>query len=306
MPHAEAKRLQLWPMVSENDAPLATAFTVSVDVRKDLTTGISAKDRANTVRALADPKAVPDDFVRPGHIFPLIAKDGGVLIRTGHTEAAVDLSRLAGLSPVSLISELVNDDGSVQQGEQLQDFAKTHSLKLISIDDLIAWRQSRETLVERVSDNMVETEIGSARAVVYETRFDDAQHIALIFGDLGEGNGILTRFQREDTVTDIFNAPAGAITASLKRIRAEGRGVVVYLRQGATGVVAQGGAVGTDNAGAGAESDAARRAQWREVGLGAQILADLGIRSIRLLSTTERQYVGLSGFDLVIQGTEII
>lgn len=299
MPHDHARRLQLWPMVSENDAPLATAFTVSVDVREGLTTGISAKERANTVRALADPDAVPDDFVRPGHIFPLIARDGGVLIRTGHTEAAVDLSRLANLKPVSLISEIVNDDGSIMQGEQLQAFAREHDLKLISIDDLIAWRQNRETLVRRVSDEMVETAIGPGRAIVYETSFDSAHHIAMVFGDLDDGTGILTRFQREDTVSDIFNAGGGALAASLTRIKAEGKGVVVYLRQGATGVVVA-------SEGDGAASDAARRDQWREVGLGAQILKDLEINSIRVLSTTERQYVGLSGFDVEIDGTEII
>ena len=304
MPHADAKRLQLWPMVSVNDAPLATAFTVSVDVRKGLTTGISAKERANTVQALADPDAVPDDFVRPGHIFPLIAREGGVLIRTGHTEAAVDLSRLAGLSPVSLISEIVNDDGSIRQGDELQAFAAEHSLKLVSIDDLIAWRQSRESLVQRVSDETVETAIGKARAVVYETPFDTAQHIALVFGELGDGTSVLTRFQREDTVADIFNAPAGAVTASLARIKAEGRGAIVYLRQGATGVASQGD--GGRSPGDGAASDAVRKAQWREVGLGAQILSDLEIRSIRVLSTTERQYMGVSGFDLQIEGTEIL
>ena len=299
MPHAEARRLQLWPMVSENDAPLATAFTVSVDVRKDLTTGISAQDRSNTVRALADPTSVPDEFVRPGHIFPLIARDGGVLIRTGHTEAAVDLSRLAGLHPVSLISEIVNDDGSIMQGEQLQSFAAEHKLKLISIDALIAWRQSRETLVKRVSDETVETSIGPGRAIVYETTFDTAQHIAMVFGEPGDGRGVLTRFQREDTVSDIFNAQDGAISASLQRIKDEGSGVIVYLRQGATGVVVQA-------EGEGAVSDAARRDQWREVGLGAQILTDLDITSIRVLSTTERQYFGLSGFDVEIEGTEIL
>ena len=299
MLHSDAKRLQLWPMVSENDAPLATAFTVSVDVREGLTTGISALERSNTVRALADPQAVSDDFVRPGHIFPLIAREGGVLIRTGHTEAAVDLSRLAGLRPVSLISEIVNDDGSIMQGEALQIFARDHKLKLSSIDDLIAWRQSRETLVRRVSDEVVETAIGPGRAIVYETSFDSAQHIAMVFGEIGGEKNILTRFQREETVADIFNAPGGAITAALERIKAEGKGVIVYLRQGATGVVVAG-------EGDGAGSDAARRDQWREVGLGAQILKDLEINSIRVLSTTERQYVGLSGFDVEIEGTEII
>lgn len=302
LPHAEAKRLQLWPMVNENDAPLATAFTVSVDYRDGLTTGISAEERCNTIRALANHNVGPGDFVRPGHIFPLIAREGGVLIRTGHTEAAVDLARLAGLAPVGLVSELVNDDGSVKKGTELEAFAEEHRLALISIDALIAYRQQRETLISRVSENETTTAIGPARAIVYETPFDTAEHLALLFGDLGDGLGVLTRLQRENTVEDVFNAGNSAIAGSLERIKAEGRGLVVYLRHGAVGV-ASGNRGGRRE---GQESTVSREEQWREIGLGAQILKDLGIASIRVLGTRERQYVGLTGFGVEIAGTEII
>ena len=346
MTREDARRLQLAPMVNENDAPLATAFTVSVDYKPGLTTGISAEERCNTIRALADPETRPEDFARPGHIFPLIAREGGVLIRTGHTEAGVDLSRLAGLPPVGLISEIVNDDGSVKKGREIEDFAREHGLVLVSIDDLIAYRRQRETLIERVAESDVETVIGPARAIVYETPFDSADHLVLVFGDVGDGGDVLVRLQREDTVTDVFNAPKSALAASLERIRAEGRGVIVYLRDGAVGVAsgqsgrrkvadgeaqskdggkARGGAGteageeghhaegpqgdGAKGEGAqreGAKSAATREEQWREIGLGAQILKDLGLRSIRVIGTRERQYVGLSGFGVEIVATELL
>ncbi len=356
MTREDARRLQLAPMVNENDAPLATAFTVSVDYKPGLTTGISAEERCNTIRALADPEARPEDFARPGHIFPLIAREGGVLIRTGHTEAGVDLARLAGLPPVGLISEIVNDDGSVKKGREIEDFAREHGLVLVSIDDLIAYRRQRETLIERVAESDVETVIGPARAIVYETPFDSADHLVLVFGDVGDGGDVLVRLQREDTVTDVFNAPRSALAASLERIRAEGRGVIVYLRDGAVGVAsgqsgrrkvadgqaqakdggkapggagteargkghqgegAQGeggqgegpqeeGSQGEGAKGEGLKSAATREEQWREIGLGAQILKDLGLRSIRVIGTRERQYVGLSGFGVEIVATELL
>ncbi|MEL6287795.1 MAG: 3,4-dihydroxy-2-butanone-4-phosphate synthase [Pseudomonadota bacterium] len=296
-----AQRLNLRAMVSENDAPLSTAFTVSVDVREGLTTGISAAERASTVRALANPQARADDFVRPGHIFPLVARDGGVLLRTGHTEAAVDLARLAGMAPVGLISEIVNDDGSIQRGDELQAFAKTHGLKIVSIDDLIAYRQSREKLVSRVSEMEISTAIGPARAIIFESDFDTAQHVAVVFGDLGDGENVLTRFQREETTVDVFDPARSLVGAAQRQIEADGRGVIVYLRDGAAGVEQT--ASGGRASGEGAESDAARKAQWRDVGLGAQIVRDLGVRSIRLLSTSSRQYVGLSGFDIELLDT---
>ncbi|MCI4661020.1 MAG: 3,4-dihydroxy-2-butanone-4-phosphate synthase [Neomegalonema sp.] len=301
----EAQRLGLAPMVSENDAPLATAFTVSVDYRHGLTTGISAEERCHTVRALANPNAGRTDFVRPGHIFPLIARDGGVLIRTGHTEAAVDLARLAGLRPVGLIAELVNDDGSVKKGREVEEFAQQHQLALVSIDDLIAYRQQREKLIKRIDERTVETLVGPARAVVYSSVYDDAQHVALMFGNPASRPDPLVRLHQEDVMQDVFGGPDQTLWTALRRIREHGDGVFVYLRHGAEGVV---GPFGTSQiaAGEGVESDTARRSHWRDIGLGAQIIADLGLDQIRVLSTRERQYVGLHGFGIEILGTELL
>ncbi|MBP5857812.1 3,4-dihydroxy-2-butanone-4-phosphate synthase [Marivibrio halodurans] len=300
----EAKRLNLSPMVAENDAPLATAFTVSVDFRHGLTTGISAEERCNTVRALANPNSGSGDFVRPGHIFPLVAKDGGVLIRTGHTEAAVDLARLAGCAPVGLICELVNDDGSVKKGGDLQSFAVEHDLALVSIDDLIAYRQKRERLVERIDDRMTDTAIGPVRAITYTTRYDQAEHVALVYGEVEGKDDVLVRLQVENVLRDAFGPADRPVMTALERIREEGGGVLVYLRHGAAGVSESRRAEAAEN-GEGAESDAARREHWRDVGLGAQILLDLGIRKIRVLASRERQYIGLSGFDIEITETAI-
>ena len=301
VPLAEARRLQLQPMVADNDAPLGTAFTVTVDYREGLTTGISADERCNTIRALANHNTVARDFVRPGHIFPLVAREGGVLMRTGHTEAAVDLARLAGLPPVGLLAELVNDDGTVKKGPQIEAFARDHKLLLVSIDDLIAYRQQREKLIRRVSETATRTAIGPARAYVYDTPFDTAHHVGLVFGDLGDGKGVLARLHREDTIGDVFWASHGAIAQSMESIKGAGRGVIVYLREGAVGVAAQGrreeGSTG---------SEKSRMEQWREIGLGAQILKDLGVRSIRVISTKQRQFKGLAGFGVEIDGTEII
>ena len=301
LPIAEARRLQLQQMVADNDAPLSTAFTVSVDVRDGLTTGSSGEERCNTIRALANHNSDPRDFVRPGHIFPLVAREGGVLMRTGHTEAAVDLARLAGLPPVGMLAELVNDDGSVKKGEQIAAFAKTHGLKLVSIDDLIAYRQQREKLITRVSSSPVKTSAGDGTALVYSTPFDSAHHVALVIGDLktNQTGGVLVRLHREDTVGDVFCQGTGTMARVLGRIKAEGGGVVIYLREGAVGVAASA-------FGEGVVSSTSRREQWREIGLGAQILKDLGVRSIRVLSTKERQFRGLAGFGVEILGTELL
>jgi 3,4-dihydroxy 2-butanone 4-phosphate synthase/GTP cyclohydrolase II len=299
LPLEEARRLNLQPMVADNDAPLSTAFTVSVDYRVGLTTGISAEERCATVRALANHNAGARDFVRPGHVFPLVARDGGVLMRTGHTEAAVDLARLAGLPPVGLLAELVNDDGTVKKGDEIQAFARAHKLLLVSIDDIIAYRQSREKLVMRVSVAKAETAIGPAEAIVYATPFDTAHHVAMVFGDLGHGRDVLVRLHREDTIGDVFSGSRSAIARALERIQAARRGIIVYLREGAVGVVAEG---RKEQAG----SLELRREQWREIGLGAQILKDLGVASIRVIGTREREYKGLTGFGVEIAGTEII
>jgi len=293
-----AKRLHLEPMVAANDAPLGTAFTVSVDVRHGLTTGISAEERNNTVRALANGNSGASDFVRPGHVFPLIAKEGGVLMRSGHTEACIDLCHLAGLPPVGVLAELMNDDGTVMRGPAVTAFAERHRLKQISIADLIAYRQARDKLVKRIGEFPVKSKIGTLTGYAYVTPFDAIQHMAFVHGRIGDGKNILARLHRADIIRDVFGG-AHPIHSSLERFKAEGRGVLVFLRDGAAGVpthaIPQSGSTG---------SEVARSRQWREVGLGAQILKDLGVSSIRLLTSRKLTYVGLAGFGIEIVATE--
>jgi 3,4-dihydroxy 2-butanone 4-phosphate synthase/GTP cyclohydrolase II len=292
-----ARRLHLDPMVAHNDAPLGTAFTVSVDVRHGLTTGISAEARTNTVRALANGNSGSGDFVRPGHVFPLVAKDGGVLMRSGHTEACIDLCVLAGLPPVGVLSELMNDDGTVMRGPAVSAFAERHKLKQVSIADLIAYRQARDKLVRRVGEFPVKSEIGMLAGYAYVTPFDAVQHMAFVHGRIGDGKDVLARLHRADIIRDVFGG-ANPVHAALRKFKTEGRGVLVFLRDGAAGVptheIPQTGPV---------SSEVARSRQWREIGLGAQILKDLDISSIRLLTSTKRTYVGLGGFGIEIVGT---
>ena len=300
MPASEAKRLQLGPMVTENDAPHQTAFTISVDYRHGTTTGISADDRTATVRGLANPNAGAADFVRPGHIFPLVAREGGVLMRSGHTEAAVDLCRLANLPPVGVICELVNDDGTVTRGQQVVDFAERHGLKLVSVADLIAYRQRKERLVELVAEFPVDTPVGAARGLAYRVPWDPMHHVAIVFGDIRDGIDIPVRLHLEDVARDVFGA-RDPIRAVMERIGTHGRGVIVYLREGSVGVAGSGHGQGREEHREVQERDS----HWREVGLGAQILRDLGVSSIRLLASRERRYVGLDGFGLEITATEL-
>jgi len=295
-----ARRLRLDPMVAKNDAPLGTAFTVTVDVKHGLTTGISAEERCNTVRALANSNSGASDFVRPGHVFPLAAREGGVLMRSGHTEACVDLCRLANLPPVGVLSEMTNDDGTVMRGPQVAAFAAKHKFAQVSIAELIAYRQNRDKLVERVAEFPLASEIGTLNGYAYVTPFDRVHHMAFVYGDIGDGRNVPARLHRADVIGDVFGG-AKPIRAALARFKAEGRGVIVYLRDGTAGVpVAE---IPHD---ADTGTDAARSRQWREVGLGAQILKDLGITSIRLLTSSKRTYVGLAGFGIEIVGTEPI
>jgi len=296
----QARRLHLDPMVAKNDAPLGTAFTVTVDAKHGLTTGISAEERCNTVRALANGNMGASDFVRPGHVFPLVGREGGVLMRSGHTEACIDLCRLARLEPVGVLSELMNDDGTVMRGPQVAAFADKYKLHQFSIAELIAYRQSRDKLVERVGEFQSASEVGPLRGYAYVTPFDQVQHFAFVYGDIDDGRNVLARLHRADVIGDVFGG-ARTIRASLARFKREGRGVIVYLRDGAAGVpvaeIPHEGDSGTE---------AARSRQWREVGLGAQILKDLGVTSIRLLTSSQRTYVGLAGFGIEIAATEAI
>ncbi|MCA3562284.1 MAG: 3,4-dihydroxy-2-butanone-4-phosphate synthase [Aestuariivirga sp.] len=293
----DAKRLKLDPMVALNDAPMGTAFTVTIDYKEGLTTGISARERAATCHALANRNVVADDFVRPGHIFPLVAKSGGVLMRSGHTEAAVDLVKLAGLHPAGVICELVNDDGSVKRGQQVIAFAREHGFKIISVADLIAYRQRRERLVEQTAQFDVETAIGKARGYSFVTPFDQVEQLALVFGDVSAAKAVPVRLHRENVLEDVFGTRStlGKVFEVFKR---EGAGILVYLQEGAAGVPA-----GQLSVAEKTGSAAQRQQSWRDVGLGAQILRDLNVSSIRLVSSSNRHYVGLSGFGIAIAET---
>jgi 3,4-dihydroxy 2-butanone 4-phosphate synthase/GTP cyclohydrolase II len=293
-------------MVADNDAPLGTAFTVSVDFRHGTTTGISAEERCNTVRALSNPNNGSGDFVRPGHVFPLIAREGGVLMRSGHTEACVDLCRLAGLTQVGVLAELVNDDGTVKRGDDIARFAEEHGLNTVSVADLIAYRQRSERLVERIAEFPIATRAGRAHAITYRTEWDAMQHLAIVFGDIRGGRNVLVRLHLESVADDVFGADS-ALDRIVERLAKAECGVIVYLREGSVGVARGGGRprdlVSGDER---HQSAALRDAEWREIGLGAQILRDLGVTSIRLLASRERRYVGLDGFGIAIEATEII
>ena len=307
-----AKKLALGPMVATNDAPLQTAFTISVDYRLGLTTGISAEERTNTIRAISNNNVSASDFVRPGHVFPLVAKEGGVLTRSGHTEAAVDLARLADLAPVGVLAELVNDDGKVKRLPELMEFAKEHCLKIISIDDLIAYRQQREQFVRRVGQFEVRTAVGAARAIAYSTPFDALQHLALVFGDISNGGIVPVRIHRESIIHDVFGSRSDPsqdlIARSLSRFKKEKRGVLLYLREGTAGVPAEALQSGhlPDDETSMTSSESARDAYWREVGVGAQILRDLGIHAIKLLALRKLHFVGLEGFGIELVQTELL
>lgn len=300
MAQNEARRLRLDPMVGVNDAPQGTAFTVSVDFKPGLRTGISAEERTNTVRALAQGNAGASDFARPGHVFPLVARPGGVLTRSGHTEACVDLCVLAGLQPVGVLAELVNDDGSVMRGPQVAAFALARDLHRISVADLIAYRQAREKLVTRVSAFCVETGAGPFQGYAYRTPFDPVFHIALVHGDVAGQKAVPARLHRGDAIHDAFGRRA-KLEAALGAIVRAGSGVLVYLRDGTAGVPLSVPAADQEAT----DSEQARLRQWRDVGVGAQILRDLDVTSIRLLSTDPAlSYVGLSGFGITIEAVE--
>ncbi|MEM7215110.1 MAG: 3,4-dihydroxy-2-butanone-4-phosphate synthase [Pseudomonadota bacterium] len=301
----EAKRLNLNPMVADNDDPHATAFTVSVDYKHGTTTGISADDRTSTVRGLANPNSGAGDFSRPGHIFPLVAKEGGVLMRSGHTEAAVDLCRLAELPEVGVISELVNDDGTVMRGPQVMAFAEANNLKTISVADLISYRQRQESLIERIETFPIETSGGPAQAYTYKTKWDAMHHLAVVFGDVRDGQDVPVRLQIESVINDAFGA-SDQLRSMLTKMSTAGRGVIVYLREGSVGVAAahhrrKSALLEGDRENH--ETAQSREDEWLEIGLGAQILRDLGIESIKLYASRERHYVGLEGFGIKISET---
>ena len=299
-----AKRLHLDPMVARNEAPLATAYTVTVDYKVGLTTGISADERANTVQALASNNTAADDFARPGHVLPLVSRQGGVLVRSGHTEAAVDLALAAGLPPVGVLAEIVNDNGNPKKLSELREFAAQHDLRIISIADLIAYRQRREQLVIRTREFDVETSVGRARGYAYRTEFEDAEHLALVFGSWRADEDVVVRIHREKLIEDLFGSQTrheqSLLEASLARLGELGGGILIYLRSGFAGVPLD------TLAGGDASRAGARNRDWLEIGVGAQILRDLGVAKLRILAGREVDFVGLEGFGLTVVATELL
>jgi 3,4-dihydroxy 2-butanone 4-phosphate synthase/GTP cyclohydrolase II len=312
LPESEADRLELPPMYHTNQDRRGTAYTVTVDAREGVSTGISAADRAHTIRLLADAATSPADLARPGHVVPLRARKGGVLRRPGHTEAAVDLAELAGMRPAGVLCELVNDDGTMMRLPELQKFAEQHDLTLISIADLIAYRRRTGVQVERVADARIPTAAGVFRAVGYRVDFDDAEHVALVYGDLGDGEDVLVRVHSECLTGDVFGSLrcdcGPQLQSALSRVAAEGRGVVLYMRghEGrGIGLLHKLQAYELQDQGrdtVDANLELGLPADARDYGAGAQILADLGIQSMRLLTNNPAKRAGLEGYGLKITG----
>jgi len=302
--------LQLPMMVAENTTAYRTAFTVSVDAKRGTTTGISAADRATTVHALIDSQTRPDDLARPGHIFPLRYREGGVLKRAGHTEAAVDLARLAGLSPAGVLAEVVNDDGTMARLPELERFAAEHDLAMISIADLIRYRRHREKLVRRISEARIPTKYGEFTAYVFESLLDGTEHMAFVRGEVAGKSNVLVRVHSECLTGDVFGSircDCGLqLDLALERVAEENEGVVVYLRGHEGRGIGQGHKLraytlqdqGRDTVEANVELGFP--IDSREYGIGSQILVDLGITTMRVMTNNPAKYGGLEGYGLEI------